>query len=81
MSVRLWVLVRGTRPLLSIAGAGLAGLYVGGGGCGGACGRTATVAGVHGVAPVLTSFVGWAGQVDEVAGLLGSSRLVTVNGR
>jgi len=33
--------------------------------------------GVHGVLPVLTSFVGRAGAVREVAGLLGEGRLVT----
>ena len=36
--------------------------------------------GVHGFAPSLTSFVGRAGAVDEVAGLLGEFRLVTVTG-
>jgi predicted ATPase/DNA-binding CsgD family transcriptional regulator len=38
------------------------------------------VAGLHGFVPALTSFVGRAGQVDEVAGLLGEYRLVTVTG-
>jgi predicted ATPase len=37
-------------------------------------------AGVHGFAPAVTSFVGRAGAVDEVAGLLGKCRLVTVTG-
>ncbi len=37
-------------------------------------------AGVHGFPPALTSFVGRAVQVDEVAGLLGEFRLVTVTG-
>ena len=37
-------------------------------------------AGVHGFAPVVTSFVGRAGAVDEVAGLLNEHRLVTVTG-
>ena len=37
-------------------------------------------AGVHGFAPALTSFVGRAGAVDEVAGLLNEHRLVTVTG-
>jgi len=36
--------------------------------------------GVHGFAPALTSFVGRADAVSEVAGLLGESRLVTVTG-
>jgi hypothetical protein len=36
--------------------------------------------GVHGFAPTLTSFVGRADAVREVAGLLGESRLVTVTG-
>ena len=36
--------------------------------------------GVHGFAPSLTSFVGRAGAVDEVASLLGEFRLVTVTG-
>jgi predicted ATPase len=35
---------------------------------------------MHGFAPALTSFVGRAAAVDEVAGLLGCSRLVTVTG-
>ena len=37
-------------------------------------------AGVHGFPPALTSFVGRAVQVGEVAGLLGEFRLVTVTG-
>ena len=37
-------------------------------------------AGVHGFPAVLTSFVGRAAAVDEVAGLLGEGRLVTVTG-
>ncbi len=37
-------------------------------------------AGVHGFPPWLSSFVGRAGQVDEVVGLLGEYRLVTVTG-
>jgi predicted ATPase/DNA-binding CsgD family transcriptional regulator len=36
--------------------------------------------GLHGLAPALTSFVGRAGEVDEVAGLLGQYRLLTVTG-
>ena len=36
--------------------------------------------GVHGFTPALTSFVGRAAQVDEVAGLLAEYRLVTVTG-
>ena len=36
--------------------------------------------GVHGFAPALTSFVGRAGAVAEVAGLLAGHRLVTVTG-
>ena len=39
-----------------------------------------TVAGVHGFAAALTSFVGRAGAVDEVCGLLDGCRLVTVTG-
>ena len=35
---------------------------------------------VHGLVPALTSFVGRAAAVDEVAGLLGERRLVTVTG-
>jgi non-specific serine/threonine protein kinase len=35
---------------------------------------------MHGLAPALTSFVGRAGEVDEVAGLLAEYRLVTVTG-
>ena len=37
-------------------------------------------AGVHGFAPAVMSFVGRAGAVDEVAGLLNEYRLVTVTG-
>ena len=37
-------------------------------------------AGVHGFPAVLTSFVGRAGPVREVAGLVGECRLVTVTG-
>ena len=37
-------------------------------------------AGVHGFPAVLTSFIGRAGPVREVAGLLGECRLVTVTG-
>src|SRR5262249_28508459 len=40
----------------------------------------AAVAGVHGFAVALTSFVGRAGQLAEVEGLLGECRLVTVTG-
>jgi predicted ATPase/DNA-binding CsgD family transcriptional regulator len=40
----------------------------------------ATAGGVHGFAPALTSFVGRAAAVAEVAALLGESRLVTVTG-
>jgi predicted ATPase/DNA-binding CsgD family transcriptional regulator/transcriptional regulator with XRE-family HTH domain len=36
--------------------------------------------GMHGFVPALTSFVGRAGPVREVAGLLGRDRLVTVSG-
>ena len=46
-------------------------------GSGAAGGMTA---GVHGMPVALTSFVGRAAQVDEVAGLLKQSRLVTVTG-
>ena len=35
---------------------------------------------MHGLPAVLTSFIGWAGAVSEVAGLLGEYRLVTVTG-
>jgi hypothetical protein len=38
------------------------------------------IAGLNGFAPALTSFVGRAGAVDEVAGLLDECRLVTVTG-
>jgi predicted ATPase/DNA-binding CsgD family transcriptional regulator len=41
---------------------------------------SATAGGVHGFAPVLTSFVGRAAAVGEVAALLGEGRLVTVTG-
>jgi predicted ATPase len=41
---------------------------------------TATAGGVHGFAPVLTSFVGRASAVDQVAALLSEGRLVTVTG-
>ena len=37
-------------------------------------------AGVHGVPPALTSFVGRASELDEVAGLLAGYRMVTVTG-
>src|SRR5215470_2892389 len=40
----------------------------------------AVAGGVHGFAPALTSFVGRAGAVAEVAGLLAGHRLVTVTG-
>jgi predicted ATPase len=36
--------------------------------------------GIYGFSPALTSFVGRAGEVEEVAGLLNDYRLVTVNG-
>jgi len=36
--------------------------------------------GMHGFAPALTSFIGRAGPVSDVAGLLGEYRLVTVTG-
>ena len=42
--------------------------------------RAAGGGGVHGFPAVLTSFVGRAGPVREVAGLLGECRLVTVTG-
>ena len=42
--------------------------------------RLASAGGVHGFVPALTSFVGRAGPVREVAALLGRSRLVTVTG-
>ena len=35
---------------------------------------------MHGFVPALTSFVGRAGQLDEVAGLLAKTRMVTVTG-
>jgi predicted ATPase/DNA-binding CsgD family transcriptional regulator len=40
----------------------------------------AAAAGMHGFAAALTSFVGRAGEVGEVAGLLAEARLVTVTG-
>ena len=40
----------------------------------------AAAGGMHGLSPALTSFVGRAAAVDEVAGLLGRYRLVTVTG-
>jgi len=40
----------------------------------------AATGGVHGFPTVLTSFVGRAGAVREVAGLLGAHRLVMVTG-
>ena len=40
----------------------------------------AAAGGVHGFPPVLTSFVGRAGAVSEIAGLLDQYRLVTVTG-
>ena len=40
----------------------------------------AVAGGVHGFAPALTSFVGRAGAVAEVVGLLADHRLVTVTG-
>jgi transcriptional regulator with XRE-family HTH domain len=43
-------------------------------------GPPASAAGMHGFVPALTSFVGRAGPVREVAGLLDRSRLVTVTG-
>ena len=43
-------------------------------------GSSGSAAGVHGFVPALTSFVGRAGPVSEVAGLLDRSRLVTVTG-
>jgi hypothetical protein len=63
---------------------GGAGLYVPGGrGYGTGVGRSApavAAGGVHGFPAVLTSFVGRAGPVREVAGLLEERRLVTVTG-
>jgi predicted ATPase/DNA-binding CsgD family transcriptional regulator len=47
---------------------------------GGFAAGTAAAVGVHGFAPVLTSFIGRAAAVDEVAGLVGEGRLVTVTG-
>jgi predicted ATPase/DNA-binding CsgD family transcriptional regulator len=43
-------------------------------------GAGAPPGGVHGLVPVLTSFVGRGAEVDEVAGLLAEYRLVTVTG-
>jgi predicted ATPase/DNA-binding CsgD family transcriptional regulator/DNA-binding XRE family transcriptional regulator len=43
-------------------------------------GSLASAGGVHGLVPALTSFVGRAGPVREVAALLGRGRLVTVTG-
>ena len=43
-------------------------------------GRDAAAGHTHGFARALTSFVGRAGEVDQVAGLLGEYRLVTVTG-
>src|SRR5690348_5281306 len=43
-------------------------------------GSSAPAGGVHGFVPALTSFVGRAGPVREVAALLGRGRLVTVTG-
>ena len=43
-------------------------------------GAAAAAGGVRGFAPALTSFVGRAAEVDEVAGLVGKYRLVTVTG-
>ena len=43
-------------------------------------GPPASAAGLHGFVPALTSFVGRAGPVREVAALLGRGRLVTVTG-
>ena len=44
-------------------------------------GSLAPAAGMHGFLPALTSFVGRAGPVGEVAALLDGGRLVTVTGR
>ena len=60
-------------------------LYAGGGarlwyGRGAASAAGTAAGGVHGFPPALTSFVGRAGAVSEVAGLLGEYRLVTVTG-
>ena len=61
-----------------------AGLYGGGGphyGTGvGESAAAAAAGGVHGFPAVLTSFIGRAGPVREVAGLLEEHRLVTVTG-
>src|SRR6185369_129703 len=43
-------------------------------------GSPASAGGMHGFVPALTSFVGRAGPVREVAGLLDRGRLVTVTG-
>jgi predicted ATPase len=63
---------------------GRAGLY-GSGGCGygagvGGSASAGAADGVHGFPAALTSFVGRAGPVREVAGLLAERRLVTVTG-
>jgi non-specific serine/threonine protein kinase len=47
---------------------------------GGLAADTAAAGEVHGFAPVLTSFVGRAAAVDQVAGLLDEGRLVTLTG-
>ena len=82
-----WLAV--TRVICVALGAGLlwpgaAGLYGGGGphyGTGvGVSAAAAAAGGVHGFPAVLTSFVGRAGPVREVAGLLEEHRLVTVTG-
>jgi len=43
-------------------------------------GAAGAAGGVHGFAPAMTSFVGRAAEVDEVAGLVGKYRLVTMTG-
>ncbi len=63
----------------------LAGLYGGSGrgygtGVGQSAAATAAAGGVHGFPAALTSFIGRAGPVHEVAGLLAEHRLVTVTG-
>ena len=50
------------------------------GAAGGEAERAAAAGGVHGFPAALTSFIGRAGPVAEVAGLLGGYRLVTVTG-
>jgi predicted ATPase/class 3 adenylate cyclase len=62
--------------LFGLAAAGLDPVRAAAGGAG----RAAGGGGVHGFPAVLTSFVGRAGPVREVAGLLGECRLVTVTG-